>query len=436
VFGVVTLVWLVAERDVLRVGSTLPVRALLLQYSGLLAMAWMSVAMILATRPPRLERWFGGLDKMYRLHKWVGISAFVLSVAHWLTVNAPKWAGALGLAQRGPRGPRAVATHPIAAWLQERRGLAESIGEWAFYAVVVLTIVSLAQRIPYRLFYKTHRWMAVCYLALVLHTIALTSFAYWTSPVVLLLLPLLLWGTWAAVIVLLRRVGVTRQVNGTIATMAYFPGVHALEVEIDIPTGWRGHAPGQFAFVTSNRSEGAHPYTMASAWQADTGRITFVVKALGDHTARLRETLHIGQAVRVEGPYGAFTFEGTEPHQIWVGAGIGITPFIARMKFLAGSAARPSHIVDLFHATAEEDDAAFTKLRVAAAASGIHLHLLVDHRDGLLSAARIREAVPQWRASTIWFCGPAGLGSALRRDFAGHGFAVDRKFHQELFAMR
>lgn len=94
VFGLVTLTWGVVEREALFAGDSVPVRALLLQYSGLLAMAWMSAAMILATRPQRFERWFGGLDKMYRLHKWVGISGFALSVAHWLIVNAPNRSGA------------------------------------------------------------------------------------------------------------------------------------------------------------------------------------------------------------------------------------------------------------------------------------------------------------------------------------------------------
>ncbi len=436
VFVLVTLAWLFAERQVFITTEALPVRTLLLQYSGVLAMAWMSIAMILATRPQQPERWFGGLDKMYRLHKWVGISAFAMSVVHWLSVNAPKWAGALGLVERGARGPRTDATNPIEQWLRGYRGDAESIGEWAFFAVVVLTLVSLVHRIPYRWFYKTHRWLAAAYLALVLHTVVLTKFVYWTSPVALLLVPLLVWGSWAAVIVLFRRVGTRRQANGTIAAMTYYPGVHALEVAIDMSTGWRGHRPGQFAFVTSSRSEGAHPYTMASAWDAETGRVTFIVKELGDHTRRLRETLQIGQAVRVEGPYGAFTFEGSEPRQIWVGGGIGITPFIARMRFLASHTTRPSQLVDLFHVTTDEDETAFAKLRADAQAAGIQLHLLVDRRDGLLSAARIREVVPSWREASVWFCGPGALGDALRTDFATHGFAVDRTFHQELFAMR
>lgn len=41
----------------------------------------------------------------------------------------------------------------------------------------------------------------------------------------------------------------------------------------------------------------------------------------------------------------------------------------------------------------------------------------------------------EWRDASIWFCGPAGFGQALRQDFAAHGLPRDR-FHQELFAMR
>ncbi|HOE43972.1 MAG TPA: ferric reductase-like transmembrane domain-containing protein, partial [Rhodoferax sp.] len=59
-------------------------RSVLMQYSGVLAIGVMSVAMLLAVRPVLFEPYLGGLDKMYRLHKWLGISALVISVSHWL----------------------------------------------------------------------------------------------------------------------------------------------------------------------------------------------------------------------------------------------------------------------------------------------------------------------------------------------------------------
>ncbi|MCR6631671.1 MAG: hypothetical protein NVV74_17400 [Magnetospirillum sp.] len=141
--------------------------------------------------------------------------------------------------------------------------------------------------------------------------------------------------------------------------------------------------------------------------------------------------------MKVEGPYGCFTFDDTCPRQIWVGGGIGITPFIARMKHLAAMGEeRPPQAVDLFHTTADVDDDALARLTADAEAAGIRLHILVDSRDGRLNGDRIRAEVPQWRDASIWFCGPAGFGQALRRDFAAHGLVVARRFHQELFAMR
>lgn len=47
------------------------------QFSGVLAIGSMSICMILATRPAWLERKLDGLDKGYRLHKWMGITALV-----------------------------------------------------------------------------------------------------------------------------------------------------------------------------------------------------------------------------------------------------------------------------------------------------------------------------------------------------------------------
>ena len=63
------------------------------------------------------------------------------------------------------------------------------------------------------------------------------------------------------------------------------------------------------------------------------------------------------------------------------------------------------------------------------------MHLLVDAKDGRLDANRIRAAVAEWQSVSIWFCGPPGLGQALRDDFIAHGFP-ESQFNQEIFQMR
>ncbi len=59
-------------------------RKQLIYVTGLGSFVLMSLIMLLAVRPLWLEKHLQGLDKMYRLHKWAGIWAIALAVAHYL----------------------------------------------------------------------------------------------------------------------------------------------------------------------------------------------------------------------------------------------------------------------------------------------------------------------------------------------------------------
>ncbi len=429
-----TALWLAADTLLPEPFTYFSFRTVFVQYSGVLGIGLMGVAMMLALRPKWLEPHLDGLDKMYRLHKWLGIGALVVSVLHWWWATGTKWMVGWGWLERPVRQRNPQDTlGAIEGWLRTQRGLAESVGEWAFYAAVVLIVLALVSRFPYHLFAKTHKWLAAAYLALAFHAVVLAKFNYWAQPLGWVLAALLVGGSIAAVLILAGRIGAGRKVQGTIESLTDYPILNVLETTVRLQDGWPGHAAGQFAFVTSNKREGAHPYTIASAWQPSDHRITFITKALGDHTSRLRERLKVGMPVTVEGPYGRFDFEDAQPRQIWVGAGIGITPFVARLKQRATEP--DAKTIDLFHPTAEYEQAAIDRLTADAAEAGVQLHLLVDGKDGRLNGERIRAAVPEWRSASIWFCGPPGFGQALREDFCANGLPPER-FHQELFQMR
>jgi predicted ferric reductase len=406
-------------------------RSALLQCSGVVAIGGMSLAMVLAVRPVWFESRLGGLDKMYRLHKWLGISALVLSVLHWGLAQGPKWA--VGWGWRQGRGPRAEhAAGGVLQWLSTQRGLAEEVGEWAFYALLVLTVLALVKRVPYKFFVKTHHFLAVVYLALALHAVVLLRSESWRSALGAVMVVALSAGAVAAVLVLLRRNAGRRRVPGRVLAVRRHAPLDVVEVDLELQGRWPGHAAGQFAFVTLHRAEGAHPFTIATDWRED-GRLTFLIKALGDNTRTLAGRTCAGDPVEVEGPYGGFTFESTQPHQIWVGAGIGIAPFVARLKTLAHQG--PGQDVDLFHTTAVLDPEVVGLLEKDARDAGVALHLFWDERDGLLTGARITTLVPEWRAAEVWFCGPSAFGAALRRDLLALGLPAVQ-FHQELFELR
>lgn len=288
-----------------------------MQYSGVIGIGLMSIAMLLALRPKWLEPHLDGLDKMYRLHKWLGIAALVVAVIHWWWGQGTKWMVGWGWLEKPARRPVAGETLDVVeGWLRSQRGFAESVGEWAFYAAIVLIVLALVKRLPYHWFVKTHKWLAVAYLALAYHSAVLTKVDYWTQPVGWVLGALLLGGSLAALLALTGRIGAGRKAQGTIAALTDYPALRVLETAVVLGDGWRGHAAGQFAFVTSDSSEGAHPYTIASAWNPADRRLVFITKALGDHTGRLRDRLKIGMPVTVEGPYGCFDFEDSQPRQI------------------------------------------------------------------------------------------------------------------------
>ena len=298
---ILTGLWLVADLAVWSSPANFFAwRAVLMQYSGVLGIGVMSVAMVLAVRPVVFEPYLGGLDKMYRLHKWLGISGLVISIAHWLLAQGTKWMVGWGWLQRPVRGPRpALLDAPIQQFFSSQRGLAESIGEWAFYAAVLLMVLALVKRFPYRYFFKTHHLLSVAYLALVWHSVVLLKFDYWTGvlgPVMGLLMAA---GTVAALMVLLRRVAVGRQVVGEVVGIRRHESLNVIEVDIQCKGRWAGHDSGQFAFVTLHAEEGPHPYTISSAWTGD-GRITFIIKALGDYTGTLSERVRIGDVVKLD----------------------------------------------------------------------------------------------------------------------------------------
>ena len=424
--------WLTDRTNLFAVDSMIGWRNLLLQYTGIVCIGAMSVTMLLALRPVCVETFFGGLDKMYRLHKWLGITALVSAVLHWWINDALRPSGG----RRPPRPPVDESSlDSIQLFFLEHRHLAVELGDFMFKIVVVLLALALIKRFPYRWFFKSHRLLAISYLVLAFHSAILTEYAYWSGPLGPVMAVLLAAGTIAAVLILFRQFGVRRQVNGKVATIARYDTLGSLEIDVQTEGGWRGHQAGQFAFLRFDKSEGAHPFTISSDWAGD-GHLRFLIKALGDHTRDLFDRLKVGDPVRVEGPYGRFTFEGSSARQIWIGGGIGITPFMARLQALAHQSGQAdSKSIDLFHSTTNYDQHFVADLERSAATAGARLHLLWDERDGFLNAERIAQAVPQWRDADVWFCGPAKFGAILKAQLKAMGMPETR-FHQELFEMR
>jgi predicted ferric reductase len=429
-----TVVWLLSIPMEALTSGFWRLRNSLIYYSGILAIGCLSVAVILAARPVQVEGLLGGLDKFYRLHKWLGIAGALLSVFHWLCENAPRWAVQQGWLAPRPRPPvGAVADVPVGFDpFRDWRGIAGDLGEWGFYLLLVLVTLALWKKFPYRFFLPAHRLLSAVYLVLVFHSIILMDRSYWAQPAGPLLILLMMAGSVAAIISLLRRIGTARKAVGVIETLRFHEDNAVLDVGIRLTTAWPGHQAGQFAFVDFGGGEGAHPFTMTSAWQRD-GRLAFSIKGLGDYTRGLPHQLFAGQSVVVEGPYGRFDFGGVRRRQIWIGGGMGISPFIAGLQAMG-----QRHIegkVDLIYTTRAPAAAFIDAIRNLAEKAGVRFHLMIEQQDGRLDINRLEQMVPDWAEAGIWFAGPPAFGNALRSAMEARGFPPSQ-FHQELFDLR
>ena len=265
------LLWALSDPVFHTVPSVLGLRNGVLVGSGVLAIGMMAAALLLATRPVWAEPWLGGLDKMYRLHRWLGMGVAAAALLHWLAVQAPGWAVDAGLWQRPPRGPRPGAADGqqdgLQAVWQTLREPAEAIGEWAFYALLVLLALALIPRFPYRLFFRTHRLLALAYGALVVHAVLLLPPPLWLAPLGLPLALLMGAGLVAAGLLLTRRAGHSRRAVAQVQTVLQHPDSGVLELGLQLHSRWLGHRPGQFAFLRFGADEGPHPFTITSSWR-------------------------------------------------------------------------------------------------------------------------------------------------------------------------
>lgn len=432
VLAVVTSTWLL---DVLT--TAFPEQSALLwiarqqglYLSGLLSIVFMSLTMFLAIRPAWLEKPLGGLDRIYRLHKWSGILAVSFGALHWLIKQSSGLIkGLIGSDGRLPK----IKNDGL---FEAMRELGDDMGEPALYIALAMLVITLWRRFPYHLWRHLHRIMPVLYLMLAFHAALLAPPAYWTQPIGIVLGAFLALGSVASAMSLAGLIGRSRQVKGSV--IAIRSRNEVTEVTCKLEGDWQAHQPGQFAFITFGKFEGAHPFTIANADRHDR-TITFFIKALGDFTRRIAQRVEVGQTVIIEGPYGRFQLGryNRKRSQIWVAGGVGVTPFLAWLESLQDNAGRATE-ADLHYCTRDrENDHFIDRLQTLCEdLPGVHLHVHSARHGGVLTAGALTPASTKGQNTEVWFCGPRGLADALKRGLKENGI-TGLRFHQEAFELR
>ena len=405
ILGILAVFWVV---HLVFAAPAAGMRAVVATLIGGTAYILMAIAIFLAARPGFVESAFGGLDRMYRVHKFCGVSAGLLVLAHFFA--APKSI---------PEGidPTGVAMAPSAP-----------LGMISLILLALSLAITLNRKIAYHRWRLPHKAMGVVFLLVTIHFLTAPAIffdRFGPSGLILIVAGVLGIGAF-----------IYKQAFGGQGGHRYVvEQVNPLERATEIvmrPLGTMvPFSPGQFALVEL-QAKGfgePHPFTISSA--PGESRLRFTVKVLGDWTRKIREELRPGAEAVIRGPYGRFDPAKAGINQVWLAGGIGITPFLSALRAMDRGDPRS---ISLVYAVREEKEALFLKeIRDRVAALGnIRLVVLESNKGHFARVDMMKEKLAEPLAIYEFFlCGPKPMVTGLTKDLRAAGVSRDRIHHEE-----
>ncbi|WP_299350846.1 ferredoxin reductase family protein [uncultured Shimia sp.] len=380
---------------------------------GGIAFLLMTCSIILSTRLSIFENWFGGLDRMYQVHRVIGVFAALFALVHFF-----------GVPKELPQG-----ADPVLNVLVPSAPLGML---WLIFLVIGL-FIALNRKIRYSFWRPTHKIMGLVYVLLLGHFFtAPPIFVEQFSPSGVMLVV----AGFVGILSLVYSVfGMNRRTAVTFTIEAVNALERATEVVLKPVDRSIDFQPGQFAFVEieGNGWSEPHPFTISSAPGED--RLQFTMKVLGDWTRKVREELEPGANVKVRGPYGRFDAAHAGHKQIWLAGGIGLTPFLSKMRAMQPDDPRQIHLV---YAAREMEEAIFLEeLKDRAAELGnVTLVPLFSDEGNFARVDMMKQKLPDPLDSYEYFmCGPKPMVEGLTKDLKIEGVPRD-KIHSEAFEFR
>ncbi len=315
--NIITVVlWLMSKSSLSLL--SFPVWKSLGQLAGLIAATTISLEFLLSARLKIVEKLFGGLDKVYKFHALAGAMSLFFSINHplFLAINV------LPTSQ--------AATRYLVPSLSNIPYLT---GFLALYTLLILVLLTLLIKLPYRFWKLTHYFMVIPLVMVIWHVLIIPSD---TSN----FLPLKIWLTASSGLALFFYIYKKFFYTHSAAKHSYLLSAVTVKNQlIELVLKPVGKAlqflPGQFAYISIDspgfRTD-EHPFSLASA--PNDSYLHLGVKPLGELTTKLA-TLPLGAGVKVYGPYGTFgdRLLASNKDSVWIAGGVGVTPFLSLLKY-------------------------------------------------------------------------------------------------------
>jgi predicted ferric reductase len=279
-------------------------------------MCW---TLILSTRVRFIENYFGGMDKVYQIHKRIGRWAFYIILFHPLFLAM----------DRLPQ----ISHFLRYMWFQNPEGKQYiqglNVGIAALILMTGLVALTLWLKPPYHIWKKTHEWFGVFMLLVAAHVLMVQAdiAAYPLLTVWMYFFIISALSSFIYIRFLYRFLG--PRYEYTLARIEKTGDI--LDLTLSPRKKPMDFKPSQFIYLVVNKkgiTKEPHPYSIACGYNLE-GQFKLGIKQIGDHTRSLSR-LAPGDALTVYGPYGKFSdlFLAAEKDCVFIGGGIGITPFL------------------------------------------------------------------------------------------------------------
>jgi len=203
--------------------------------------------------------------------------------------------------------------------------------------------------------------------------------------------------------------------------------------------------PGQFLQVEVEPEPGKtarRSYTIASS-PTQRAHVELSVKReeQGAVSRFLHDHVKVGELVKISGPFGAFTFTGTDADSVvLIAGGVGITPMMSVLRYLTDTA-WPGEIFFLYGARSTEEFAFREDIeRLERRHENLHVFAAM-HRapgtvwhgaEGPITKEMLTSAVPDLARRRIHLCGPPAMMAAMKAQLAELG-VPEAQLHTEAF---
>lgn len=406
----------------------------LAQLLGAEAVLLFAVALVLMSSTRWVESLFAGLDRAAIWHRTSAITGTVLLAVHALITQNPhptRWGKPLGVVA-------ALGIGGLVLWAMLPRWR-QIVPRFLQSPINALTATRAGRWVDrmfngYNLWRNVHRVLGLFVAAGIVHAV-LDSTVFGGNGVL----------RWS--LIGIGAVGIAFYLYRELFAR-FFIQVHRYRVKAVTPVvGRDAHVitlepqarpiefvAGQWAIISIETKEGwsRNPFTISSSDRA--GDLSITVKALGDFTSTVDELVKPGMPATVDGPHGRFHRQKGTARQVWIAAGVGITPFLSWARSLDDDLG--TERVDFYVSSRGRSPFADELGTIAAGHPDLHLHIVDTSVDGHLTPEQVLAQVPDEPAGlSVFLCGPQKMTAQFSDAFRRAGVSPVN-IHYEYFSWR